>query len=218
MATRPILGYWDIRGLAEPSRLLLAYLGVEYENRLFVQGPGPDYDISDWLATRPILCMPLVNLPYLIDGDLRFTESLAIIQYLALKYKPILTGETLAEKALLLEVAGRLADIKKYMTDTCYNPQFEEAIGEVMENTKQELKVVAAYLGQKKFIVGEKETWADFYMLETIDMAEALRPGVLAEIGENLVAYRERVISLPNIREYVSQLRKPWNNTVARWR
>ena len=55
-------------------------------------------------------------------------------------------------------------------------------------------------------------------MLETIDMAEALRPGVIAEIGENLVAYRERVISLPNIREYVSQLRKPWNNTVARWR
>lgn len=30
-----VLGYWDITGLAEPIRLLLAYLNVEYTNKLY---------------------------------------------------------------------------------------------------------------------------------------------------------------------------------------
>ena len=218
MSIRPILGYWNIRGLAEPSRLMLAYLGVSYENKLYTQGPAPNYDRSEWYSARASLPITLVNLPYLIDGDLKFTESQAIIQYLALKYKPELTGEVLADKALVLEIAGRLYDIKKHMTDTCYDPLFESLIGEVMEKTKEQLQIVSRYLGGKRFIVGEKETWPDFVMLETIDMAEALRPGTVAGAGGNLVAYRERVLGLPNIREYVSQPRKPWNNPIGRWR
>ncbi|TNN82939.1 Glutathione S-transferase Mu 3 [Liparis tanakae] len=34
------LAYWDIRGLAQPARLLLEYTGSKYEDKLYVCGEG----------------------------------------------------------------------------------------------------------------------------------------------------------------------------------
>ena len=44
---RPALGYWDNRGIAEPIRLLLHYVGVEFDDVRFDVGPPPAYDKSD---------------------------------------------------------------------------------------------------------------------------------------------------------------------------
>merc|ERR1712071_640098 len=35
----PVLAYWDIRGLAQPIRLLLAYTETKYEDKYYVCGP-----------------------------------------------------------------------------------------------------------------------------------------------------------------------------------
>ena len=32
---RPVLGYWDFRGLAQPIRFLLVHLGINYEEQTF---------------------------------------------------------------------------------------------------------------------------------------------------------------------------------------
>jgi len=42
--SKPVLGYWAIRGLASPIRYLLVYLGVDFEQQLYHQGNAPEFD------------------------------------------------------------------------------------------------------------------------------------------------------------------------------
>lgn len=48
----PILGYWEIRGTAQPIRYMLNYLGVEYEEAKYQMGGPPDYDRSSWTLKK----------------------------------------------------------------------------------------------------------------------------------------------------------------------
>lgn len=41
--------------------------------------------MGEWLADKPNLGLAFPNLPYLIDGDVKLTQSLAIMRYLARK-------------------------------------------------------------------------------------------------------------------------------------
>ena len=38
------LGYWDIRGLAQPIRMILEYVGANWKEDSYSCGPAPDYD------------------------------------------------------------------------------------------------------------------------------------------------------------------------------
>ena len=72
------LGYWALRGLGEPSRMLLRYKGAEWKNTAI-----PFADAAMWLSEKKEnLGLDFPNLPYLYDGDVKLTESLAIMRYL----------------------------------------------------------------------------------------------------------------------------------------
>lgn len=40
------LGYWKIRGLAQPIRYLIEYTEHPYDEEMYEQGPPPTYDLS----------------------------------------------------------------------------------------------------------------------------------------------------------------------------
>ena len=66
------LGYWGIRGAAQVSRLLLAYTGAKWENVAY-------NDPNKWFGDDKVnLGLDFPNLPYLIDGDIKISESTAI--------------------------------------------------------------------------------------------------------------------------------------------
>ena len=46
------LGYWGIRGLLEPSRLVLHYTKTPYTDKFYVQSEGPEYSREDWLKEK----------------------------------------------------------------------------------------------------------------------------------------------------------------------
>ena len=70
------LGYWKIRGLGQHLRLLLAYTGLEFKD---VQYETPE----KWFGEdKPNLAFDFPNLPYLIDGEFKLTESSAIAKYI----------------------------------------------------------------------------------------------------------------------------------------
>jgi len=73
-----VLGYWKIRGLAQQIRFLLEYLEVPYKDELYEQGDGPTFSIDEWTNAIPSLGMLFYNLPYLKDGEFKFSESDAI--------------------------------------------------------------------------------------------------------------------------------------------
>ena len=55
------------------------------------------WDRSEWLNEKEHLGMEFPNLPYLFDENVKITETLAIMQYIAKKWKPELLGRNAAE-------------------------------------------------------------------------------------------------------------------------
>ena len=81
------VGYWNIRALAEPIRLMLEYCGADYDNKSYVVlGEPPNVDKSQWFDVKFELGLEFPNLPYLIDGDVKMTKSWAIMNYVARKF------------------------------------------------------------------------------------------------------------------------------------
>lgn len=72
------LGYWDIRRWPHAIRLLLEYTDSHYEEKKYTMGDTPDCDRSQWLSDKFRLGLDFLNLPYLIDGAYRLTQSNAI--------------------------------------------------------------------------------------------------------------------------------------------
>ena len=68
-AKKPRLGYWNIRGFAQPLRLLLAYAGVDFEdtryNYLPAPGIGDGWDRSEWQNERDSFGLDFPNVKYL---------------------------------------------------------------------------------------------------------------------------------------------------------
>ena len=117
---RPTLGYWKIRGLASQIRYQMVYLGIDYDEHQYEQGDGPQYDHSQWHSVKYTLGLDFTNLPYLIDGEYRITETNAIMKYLASKYGPYLLGKNPAEKGYVEMLSTQLAELKTALTIPCY--------------------------------------------------------------------------------------------------
>jgi glutathione S-transferase len=67
-------------------------LQVDFEDKQYAVGPGPEFDRSQWTDVKPTLGLDYPNLPYLIDEDFKLTESMAIMKYIAAKWRPELLG------------------------------------------------------------------------------------------------------------------------------
>ena len=53
---------------------------------------------DEWKAAKGEI-MPFANLPYIIDGETKITETFAVLQYIAGKFKPEVLGKTPQERA-----------------------------------------------------------------------------------------------------------------------
>jgi len=109
--TSPTLGYWDLRGLGSQCRALLHFCGVNFTDKRYTQTFNEtemQWDRSDWLNEKNNLGMEFPNLPYLFDEDVKLTETLAIMKYIAKKWKPELLGRNAAE-------VGRVTMLEYYV-------------------------------------------------------------------------------------------------------
>ena len=136
------LGYWKIRGLAASIRYQLEYCGVNYDMKEYEQGNGPDFSRQNWLDEKFNLGLDFPNLPYLIDGDFKITETFAIHKYLADKFDPSLLGENAEQVGVVNMLAGVIQDIKNGVTRPCYSGDKEAA----MKCIQTKLPAVIAHL------------------------------------------------------------------------
>ena len=103
------LAYWDARGKAAPLHYLLAYCEVDYNNKVYIRGPAPEFSKSDWSDDRANVNLDFPNLPYIIDGEFKMTESKAIMKYIAKKYDESLLG-TNPEEVARADMMSRIHD------------------------------------------------------------------------------------------------------------
>ena len=63
--------------------MCVEYAGLPYENDIYTQ--GDDFNIEEWKVAKAANKWPLAfpNLPYLIHGDVKITQSNAILRYIA---------------------------------------------------------------------------------------------------------------------------------------
>ena len=120
MKTKPTLGYWKIRGLGAQIRYMFAYCGVTFEDKVYETGDAPDYDRSSWLDAKNTLGLEYPNLPYLIDGETKLSETKAIMRYIAKKWRPALLGSSAAEMGRIEMLSAHVDTLKGKATMPCY--------------------------------------------------------------------------------------------------
>ena len=81
------------------------------------------------------LGMELPNLPYLFDESVRLTETLAIMKYIAKKWKPELLGRTAAEVGRVNMLEWHVMELKKDSTYPCYDPNGDAE--QIVSNIRQ---------------------------------------------------------------------------------
>ena len=191
--------------------------GTEYEDKLLSCGPAPGFDKSCWFDHKFSYGLDFPNLPYFIDGDIKLTQSNAILRYIARKHNML--GNTDTEKAMVDLMAEESMDFRNGWVRLCYNPDFENLKEGYLANLESKLQQFSKFLAKKTWFAGESLSFVDFVMYELIDQHKFLTPQCLKKY-QNLDAFQTRFEELPQISEYMkssSFMKTPLNNKMAKF-
>jgi len=198
----PTLGYWSLRGLAEPLRYVLHYTGTAFEDKQYdIVGEAPNYSREMWLADKPNLGLEFPNLPYYIDGDLKLTETMAIAGHIARKHG--LVGECEKDYVRLDIATGIMQDVAREFAMLCYGADFETKKSAYIDALPTRTEKLSKLLGAGNYLCGDKIAFMDFVLFELLERLQSLVPDCISA-HKNLVAFHARVLALPAIAKYRS--------------
>jgi len=215
--SKPLLAYWDLRGLAEPIRLMMEYSQMEYEQKLFRVGPAPEYSRACWMDIKESSGLDFPNLPYYVDGDVKICESWAIMRHIA-RANNLLPEGTVAN-ALCDQAQGVVQDFRMSFVMLCYQPNFDENKKNFFASLPVKMTRFNNYLGKHKWLAGDKLTYIDFAMAEILDQLQLMENDVYDKYP-NVKAYLNNFMKQEKIAAYrnSSKFKKfPCNNRMARW-
>lgn len=197
--------------------MMFHYLNVDFEDKLYSCGEAPDYDKSVWLAEKETLGMDYPNLPYLLDGETKISETAGIMMYIAKKWRPSLLGETAAELGKANMLWDAVLKLKMALTVPCYTGA--QSSDEIIETCKPLLAKIAQAMGDSKWIAGSNLTWLDFYFAEVLDMLHKLSDGLFYAEFPSMQDYWDRFIALENLSgawaDDTKLMKSPFNNKMA---
>ncbi|CAB0005715.1 unnamed protein product [Nesidiocoris tenuis] len=192
------LTYFDVKALAEPIRMLLTYMGHEFEDvRL---------SFEEWSKIKS--SSPFGKLPTLeIDGKV-ITQSAAICRYLGREAK--LAGDNPMEDMNIDIIVDTFTDFRKDISAFHH-----EADPEKKEQKRQTLlkETVPYYFERFDRIVKEnngylangKLSWVDIYMLGLSDTVIAQLNDDVFEKYENLSQWKNRIASIPSMKTWIAK-------------
>ena len=163
------LGYWGIRGRGQTPRLLLSYVGADWTDKIYK-------DAGEWFGgAKHSLGLDFPNLPYLIKGDIKITESSAIIRFIG-GMKPELLGNNEKDRAHVDMIMSMLDDIHNPTFSLFFSPNYEQAKGGLYDNKlKPKIKDLIKFIDGKKFSFNYP-TIVDFKIAEAVNYLEKLYP------------------------------------------
>ncbi|KAJ6646585.1 Glutathione S-transferase Mu 3 [Pseudolycoriella hygida] len=195
----PVLGYWNVRGLTSPIRNLLHFTETEYEEKLY---GFRDEERKEWLADKSTLDLDFPNLPYYIDGNVKLTQSTAILRYLGRKFNLIGDNE---EQTQRLDLAEQQAvDLRMGLIRLVYfSSNFTQSKEDYLKMLPGLIKEFSKFLGSNKWVLGEKITYVDFLLYDALDF-NRLFDAKSFEGVDIVNAYLTRFESIPQINAYMT--------------
>ena len=163
---RPVFGYWKARigPRGSINRHLLGYAGVDFEDRRY-SAAGPLY----WRDDKPNLGFDFPNLPYIIDGDFKITESKAVSYYICHKWAPGLLGATPQEKGAIVMMQNVVTDWVWTFFGMAMKSSEPPSADEVYAKAKIGLEPIVAYLGDKNWLCSAEVSMSDFLVWEGLE-------------------------------------------------
>lgn len=214
------VGYWAIRGLGAPLRMMVMYKNVplkavNYEADTNESKNG--FDRSSWFSVKPELKAKhaLINLPYVSLGDITVTQSNACFQFLGRKLGML--GKNELEQISCEELLCEIMDLRNKVITFSYSSKSDPPIW--MESVICEgshIEKLALWLDRKyegklisevKFFVGDDATAPDFHIWEILDQILGIAkfynlPGPFAHYPR-LQAFHHNFAALPNNSRYL---------------
>ena len=215
-----ILGYWDIRGFAEPARLLLQYTKSAFTNKLYHFGDAPDFKRDEWLKEKNSLGLDFPNLPYLIDGDLKISQAKTILTHLGRKFQ--MMGANERETSLIELLIDQSNDLRQELNNVCYRAINFDAVKKKFceETLPVHLKLFEDFLvrHKNKWLMGDKLTAADFQLFEYLDHCWLLSNDNWLEYPK-ILAYMKAFRELPELKKYLDgeHAKRPINGKMAKF-
>uniref|UniRef100_A0A2A4J778 glutathione transferase n=1 Tax=Heliothis virescens TaxID=7102 RepID=A0A2A4J778_HELVI len=190
--------YFTIKGLAEPSRLLLAYGGVEFEDiRL------PLFS-KEWEEFKPKT--PFGQMPFLEMDGKTYAQSYAIARFLGRKFG--LGGNNVQEDFEIDQIVGLLEDLVSRASVVHYEPNEEIKERKFAENKKtlypQLLDLINGIIVKNNgYVALGKLTWGDFAVAGMLDyLKNLLRMPDLEEKYPIFKQVVKNVYSIPQVKAY----------------
>jgi len=198
-----ILGYWGVQAFAHPTRWLLAYHNIPFEDKFYME-PSQWFDVD-----KPALKSDFPNLPYIQDGDTVITESVAVIQYAAYKTgNKDLFGKNTLDAIKIAQLNSFLGDLFQTYRTLLLNKDYEkERDGYLNDKVAPFLNKLSKNLGEKEFAI-EYLTWVDFILFNAIDISHRISSEFLAK-WPNLVKFHQRINNNEGVKAYRSSKNYP---------
>jgi len=198
--------------------MIAEYLGIEYETTMYEVTKKEDgsWDRSAWFDKKFTLGIPFPNLPYLIDGEVKISESMAVLKYLARKGGKCIPT-TNEDWAMAENLEGIVNQVRDGFLHVCYMGASPEDW--FLKNGKSKLEVLDKFLEGKNWLINSlaDPSYLDFFLWEIVDHHVMYKPDVLSGLG-NLQAWYERFQGLEAIKKYHSGqnfTKWPINNKMA---
>jgi len=220
------VGYWAIRGLGAPLRMMCAYSGAPFATSDYEAHAreGGGWDVGEWFeADKPALAAanPLMNLPYVVDGDVVVSQSNACMSYLARKFG--LAGAGGVAVARAEQVMCQVTDLRNDLVKLCYSADGADAAARDAYGAG----TAAGHFGKLEkwlavngtlFSADDVVSVSDFHLWEMLDQHAALGLFAATRGAHPLLhAFYERFAALPRMKPYLDgdAHRLPCNNKMA---
>lgn len=192
-----ILGYWNIRGLAHSIRLLLRHVNANFKEELY-----DEMNMDTWKNVKPSLNVDFPNLPYIFDGKVKISQSVAILRHLGRKFNLAPTNHVDQARLDVLEM--QIMDWRTVGFEIWYGPKdkFNKELPAHHQVMKDQMAQLSRFMGAGPFVLGDKLTYIDFMLYEFLDNQRRLFKGLLAP-HKNLEHFVKHMEHLPKVKAYL---------------
>ncbi|EAR93871.1 glutathione S-transferase, amine-terminal domain protein (macronuclear) [Tetrahymena thermophila SB210] len=198
------LGFWALPLRAQPIRYIFELAQYPYQQTNYTLEESKEWFEKD----KKELGLDFPNLPYLIHGDFKITESQNIVNYAldATKQHHLLGSGLIRFK---IENVRFLCDELTAKTFQASRKTGEEKNTEINNTVIPKFKFLSVVLGNKKFFFEDKLTLADIFAYTAIKTLQHVLNDEYKQFAQVFDPFMKNFEEIPQIKAYHSSDRYP---------